>query len=207
MSRYNLKSPLSLKTLDCTMTTDPTRPHSGGSCSPTTPAFSDTVRPLSDDCISPELDLYLLSQKWKELVEKAKAKQLQPDEYNSWTLTLSNLGMFGVDRFDVILPPGQGAIMAVGASRPSVVANADGFFNVKNKMLMRGLSLDAADQKLIKEIAELAKIQRAWIERMKTLKELKVAKASSTSLALNGSSLALLFTVFFFLCYFLKGQL
>ncbi|PHT98912.1 hypothetical protein BC332_32160 [Capsicum chinense] len=83
------------------------------------------------------LDLYLLSQKWKELVEKAKAKQLQPDEYNSGTLTLSNLGMFGVDRFDVILPPGQGAIMAVGASRPSVVANADGFFNVKNKMLIR----------------------------------------------------------------------
>ncbi|PHT42684.1 hypothetical protein CQW23_16709 [Capsicum baccatum] len=82
------------------------------------------------------LDLYLLSQKWKELVEKAKAKQLQPDEYNSGTLTLSNLGMFGVDRFDVILPPGQGVIMAVGASRPSVVANVDGFFNVKNKMLL-----------------------------------------------------------------------
>ncbi|KAF3625987.1 hypothetical protein FXO37_30564 [Capsicum annuum] len=102
----------------------------------------------------------------------------------------------------------QGAIMAVGASRPSVVANADGFFNVKNKMLPprppRGLSLDAADQKLIKEIAELAEIQRAWIERMMTLKELKVAKASSTSLALNGSSLALLFTVFFFFSYFLK---
>lgn len=30
-----------------------------------------------------QLDLYLLSQKWKELVEKARAKQLQPNEYNS----------------------------------------------------------------------------------------------------------------------------
>lgn len=30
-----------------------------------------------------QLDLYLLSQKWKELVEKARAKQLQPHEYNS----------------------------------------------------------------------------------------------------------------------------
>uniref|UniRef100_A0A803MU26 Dihydrolipoamide acetyltransferase component of pyruvate dehydrogenase complex n=1 Tax=Chenopodium quinoa TaxID=63459 RepID=A0A803MU26_CHEQI len=52
------------------------------------------------------------------------------------TFTLSNLGMFGVDRFDAILPPGQGAIMAVGASKPTVVADADGFFSVKNKMLV-----------------------------------------------------------------------
>ena len=76
------------------------------------------------------------------------------------TFTLSNLGMFGVDRFDAILPPGQvrivgwllwyhqmdrvrwwsfwiqGAIMAVGASKPTVVTDADGFFSVKNKMLV-----------------------------------------------------------------------
>ncbi|XP_059655529.1 dihydrolipoyllysine-residue acetyltransferase component 4 of pyruvate dehydrogenase complex, chloroplastic [Cornus florida] len=83
-----------------------------------------------------KLDLYLLSQKWKELVEKARAKQLQPHEYNSGTFTLSNLGMFGVDRFDAILPPGQGAIMAVGASKPTAVADADGFFSVKSKMLV-----------------------------------------------------------------------
>lgn len=34
-----------------------------------------------------QLDLYLLSQKWKELVEKARSKQLQPHEYNSGTNT------------------------------------------------------------------------------------------------------------------------
>lgn len=83
-----------------------------------------------------KLDLYLLSQKWKELVGKARSKQLQPNEYNSGTFTLSNLGMFGVDRFDAILPPGQGAIMAVGASKPTVLADADGFFRVKSKMLV-----------------------------------------------------------------------
>ncbi|KAF3792543.1 Dihydrolipoyllysine-residue acetyltransferase component 4 of pyruvate dehydrogenase complex [Nymphaea thermarum] len=83
-----------------------------------------------------KVDLYLLSQQWKDLVEKARAKQLQPHEYNSGTFTLSNLGMFGVDRFDAILPPGQGAIMAVGASKPTVVARGDGFFSVKNKMLV-----------------------------------------------------------------------
>ncbi|MCD7456218.1 Lta2p [Datura stramonium] len=92
------------------------------------------ITPVLQD--ADKLDLYLLSEKWKELVEKARAKQLQPHEYNSGTFTLSNLGMFGVDRFDAILPPGQGAIMAVGASKPTVVANADGFFSVKNKMLV-----------------------------------------------------------------------
>ncbi|KAL3636098.1 Lta2p [Castilleja foliolosa] len=93
------------------------------------------ITPVLQD--ADKLDLYLLSQKWKELVEKARAKQLQPQEYNSGTFTLSNLGMFGVDRFDAILPPGQvGAIMAVGASKPSVIADKDGFFSVKNKMLV-----------------------------------------------------------------------
>lgn len=90
------------------------------------------ITPVLQD--ADKLDLYLLSQKWKELVEKARTKQLQPHEYNSGTFTLSNLGMYGVDRFDAILPPGQGAIMAVGASKPAVVADKDGFFSVKNKM-------------------------------------------------------------------------
>ncbi|CAK9316853.1 unnamed protein product [Citrullus colocynthis] len=92
------------------------------------------ITPVLED--ADKLDLYLLSQKWKELVEKARSKQLQPHEYNSGTFTLSNLGMFGVDRFDAILPPGQGAIMAVGASKPTVVTDADGFFSVKSKMLV-----------------------------------------------------------------------
>ncbi|KAJ0974904.1 hypothetical protein J5N97_016869 [Dioscorea zingiberensis] len=92
------------------------------------------ITPVLQD--ADKLDIYLLSQKWKELVKKARSKQLQPNEYNSGTFTLSNLGMFGVDRFDAILPPGQGAIMAVGASKPTVMADRDGFFSVKSKMLV-----------------------------------------------------------------------
>nr|XP_043630131.1 dihydrolipoyllysine-residue acetyltransferase component 4 of pyruvate dehydrogenase complex, chloroplastic [Erigeron canadensis] len=90
------------------------------------------ITPVLQD--ADKLDLYLLSEKWKELVEKARSKQLAPHEYNSGTFTLSNLGMFGVDRFDAILPPGQGAIMAVGASKPTPVADKDGYFSVKNQM-------------------------------------------------------------------------
>lgn len=81
-----------------------------------------------------KMDIYSLSRTWKGLVDKARAKQLQPDEYNTGTFTLSNLGMFGVDRFDAILPPGQGSILAIGASQPQVVATPEGMLGVKQQM-------------------------------------------------------------------------
>jgi pyruvate dehydrogenase E2 component (dihydrolipoamide acetyltransferase) len=81
-----------------------------------------------------QLDIYSLSRTWKDLVNRSRAKQLQPEEYNSGNFTLSNLGMFGVDRFDAILPPGQGSILAIGASRPQMVATDDGMFGVKRQM-------------------------------------------------------------------------
>jgi len=79
-------------------------------------------------------DLYSLSRNWADLVARSRTKQLKPEEYSTGTFTLSNLGMFGVDRFDAILPPGTGAILAVAASRPSVVAGKDGSISVKHQM-------------------------------------------------------------------------
>ncbi|MFP4134651.1 MAG: dihydrolipoamide acetyltransferase family protein [Halothece sp.] len=81
-----------------------------------------------------EQDIYTLSRNWKDLVKRARSKQLQPEEYSTGTFTLSNLGMFGVDRFDAILPPGQGGILAIGASQPQVVATDDGMFGVRRQM-------------------------------------------------------------------------
>jgi pyruvate dehydrogenase E2 component (dihydrolipoamide acetyltransferase) len=81
-----------------------------------------------------QVDIYSLSRMWKDLVERSRTKQLQPDEYSTGTFTLSNLGMFGVDRFDAILPPGQGSILAIGASRPQVVATDDGMMGICRQM-------------------------------------------------------------------------
>ncbi|MEM8544454.1 MAG: dihydrolipoamide acetyltransferase family protein [Cyanobacteria bacterium P01_H01_bin.119] len=81
-----------------------------------------------------QMDIYSLSRTWKDLVARARSKQLQPEEYSSGTFTLSNLGMFGVDRFDAILPPGQGAILAIGGSSPQVVATENGMMGVKRQM-------------------------------------------------------------------------
>ena len=79
-------------------------------------------------------DIYSMARAWSDLVARSRTKQLKPEEYSTGTFTLSNLGMFGVDRFDAILPPGTGAILAVGASRATVVAGKDGSIAVRRQM-------------------------------------------------------------------------
>ncbi|RZM81742.1 dihydrolipoamide acetyltransferase family protein [Leptolyngbya iicbica] len=81
-----------------------------------------------------QMDIYSLSRTWKDLVARSRTKQLQPDEYSTGTFTLSNLGMFGVDKFDAILPPGHGSILAIGGAKPAVVATPDGMMGVKRQM-------------------------------------------------------------------------
>ncbi len=81
-----------------------------------------------------QMDIYSLSRTWKDLVARSRSKQLQPDEYSTGTFTLSNLGMFGVDKFDAILPPGQGSILAIGGAQPTVVATPDGMMGIKRQM-------------------------------------------------------------------------
>ncbi len=81
-----------------------------------------------------QMDLYSLSRSWKDLVDRARAKQLQPDEYSTGTFAISNLGMFGVTSFDAILPPGMGSILAIGGSSPRVVATKDGLMGVRTQM-------------------------------------------------------------------------
>ena len=81
-----------------------------------------------------QMDIYSLSRTWKDLVARSRSKQLQPEEYSTGTFTLSNLGMFGVDNFDAILPQGQGSILAVGGSKPQLVADDSGMMGVKRQM-------------------------------------------------------------------------
>ena len=81
-----------------------------------------------------QMDIYSLSRTWKDLVARSRTKQLQPDEYSTGTFILSNLGMFGVDKFDAILPAGQGSILAIGGAKPTVVATPEGMMGIKRQM-------------------------------------------------------------------------
>jgi len=81
-------------------------------------------------------NIFDLGETWRELVGKAKTGTLKPDEYNSGTFTISNLGMMGVSQFDAILPKGQGAILAIGSTQEVVVPDKQSVLGLKvvNKM-------------------------------------------------------------------------
>jgi pyruvate dehydrogenase E2 component (dihydrolipoamide acetyltransferase) len=56
-----------------------------------------------------------------DLAERARSNKLAREDITGGTFTVSNLGMFGVDRFDAIINPPQVAILAVGAGKERVV--------------------------------------------------------------------------------------
>jgi pyruvate dehydrogenase E2 component (dihydrolipoamide acetyltransferase) len=57
-----------------------------------------------------------------DLVERARTGKLRREDLEGGTFTISNLGMYGVERFTAVLNPPQAAIVAVGATveRPVV---------------------------------------------------------------------------------------
>jgi pyruvate dehydrogenase E2 component (dihydrolipoamide acetyltransferase) len=83
-----------------------------------------------------KVDLYTLSRSWKDLVKRTVEKSIKPDEYNSGTFFISNLGMYGVSSFDAILPPGAPAILAVAASKPVVALQPSGLIGAHKEMIV-----------------------------------------------------------------------
>ncbi len=59
-------------------------------------------------------DLVQISREVNDLAQRARENRLQPDDLANGTFTISNLGMFGIDRFTAIINPPQSAILAVG---------------------------------------------------------------------------------------------
>jgi len=55
------------------------------------------------------------------LAQRAKSGKLKPEEFTGGSFSLSNLGGFGVEQFDAIINPPQGAILAVGTARPEPI--------------------------------------------------------------------------------------
>jgi pyruvate dehydrogenase E2 component (dihydrolipoamide acetyltransferase) len=74
----------------------------------------------------------------KALVAKAQAGRLAMEDMEGGSFSLSNLGMFGVDQFDAIINPPQGAILAVGATRRVWAEQEDGSGRFETRI---GLSL------------------------------------------------------------------
>lgn len=81
-----------------------------------------------------KLSLKDLSASVKDLATRARNKKLKPDEYQGGTLTISNLGAYGIDQFYAIVNPPQAAILAVGAIVKKPVVNAKNEIVVGERM-------------------------------------------------------------------------
>lgn len=62
-----------------------------------------------------------ISETVRELAGRAKEGRLQPHEFQGGTITVSNLGMFGINQFTAIINPPQACILAVGGTEKRVV--------------------------------------------------------------------------------------
>lgn len=96
------------------------------------------VTPVVKDAAAKSL--LQISREVKDLAARARDKKLKPDEFDGGTITVSNLGAYGIEGFDAIINPPQAAILSVGAilEKPVVV---DGQISIGLRMNL-GLSCD-----------------------------------------------------------------
>ena len=77
----------------------------------------------------------------KDFAKRAKENKLKPDEFAHGTLTISNLGAYGIDTFDAIINPPQAAILSIGAIVKKPVVNSAGQLAIGERLWI-GMSCD-----------------------------------------------------------------
>lgn len=79
------------------------------------------ITPVIRDCESKSLRQ--IAAETKRLAERARKRQLAPEEYTGSTFSVSNLGMYDVDSFIAVLTPPEAAALAVGSIREEPVVS------------------------------------------------------------------------------------
>lgn len=83
------------------------------------------VVPVLRDCSA--TGFVALGRTLKQMSEEARSGTLQPEDFAGGTITISNLGMFGIKNFRAIINPPQAAILAVGGLERRLVGIGTGF--------------------------------------------------------------------------------
>lgn len=74
-----------------------------------------------------------ISEEARDLISRARARKLAPEEYQGGTFSVSNLGMFEIDQFTAIINPPEAGILAIGRTVEKPVA-VDGQVVVRKRM-------------------------------------------------------------------------
>jgi pyruvate dehydrogenase E2 component (dihydrolipoamide acetyltransferase) len=82
-----------------------------------------------------------ISAEIKDLAGRARSKKLKPEEYQGGTITVSNLGGYGVEQFFAIINPPQAVIVSVGTIVKKPVINEAGQI-VPGQRFVVGISCD-----------------------------------------------------------------
>ncbi|MEM1058409.1 MAG: pyruvate dehydrogenase complex dihydrolipoamide acetyltransferase [Verrucomicrobiota bacterium] len=82
-----------------------------------------------------------ISNEVKDLSKRAKEGSLKPEEFQGGTITVSNMGMYGIESFYAIINPPQASIVAVGGIVKKPVVDASDNIVVGHRMMI-GLSGD-----------------------------------------------------------------
>ena len=83
-----------------------------------------------------KMTLQQISTGVKDFATRARDKKLKPDEFSGGTITVSNLGAYGIDQFYAIINPPQAAILAVGAITKKPIVNANDEIVVGQRMTL-----------------------------------------------------------------------
>ena len=75
-----------------------------------------------------------LAAETRRLIDKAQGKGLSMEDMEGGSFSISNLGMFGIENFDAIINPPQGAILSVGAAMRQPVELEDGDFAFETRI-------------------------------------------------------------------------
>ncbi len=82
-----------------------------------------------------QLSLNDISERVKDLANRARNNQLSSNEYQGSTFTVSNLGMYGIDSFTPIINQPNAAILGVCAAQPVLAMDEEG--KVFQKQVMK----------------------------------------------------------------------
>ena len=100
-----------------------------------------------------------ISREIRSLITKSKNGKLLPDEYTGGTISISNLGMYGITEFSAIINPPQSSILAVGTIQKKIILENEELNEIK--IIKSTLSADhrvldgSVAAKLLKDFSDI----------------------------------------------------